>query len=870
VGARTALLWWSVIGATALLILAPTAAASSAYSGRVAGTPGLEAYWRLGETTGTNAVSVTGTNPGIYLGSPLLGQPGAIVDDTNGAVGLSSLLHRISVPDSSSLDLQDGPLTLEAWIKRSQVGTGFEAIISKGENAYGLFLLDNRVVLRKAGVPDGDIARSYISIIDTTTWHHVVATKNSLGARIYVDGADTTLTPIANKVLADNGSPLQIGLTGTNFPFRGSVDEVAIYRNVLEPSEVEAHQRIGTTPNTGRESQLTRYPYLTDVVENYATVSWATDQSSGDSAVVKWGRVGTESCTAPPNSVEATSTPIVVDNTPQYQWQANLTLSPDTEYCYRVYIGAEQLDLLGTDQTPRFRTQLRAGSTQAFSFGILGDWGDTRAAPDQANVMRLLARSGVRFTVTTGDNSYPDGTQSDYGDLDHPAALTQPPQNPGMSGVFGARNWAQVGASMPIFPTIGNHDIHETLTPGSSVGTCTASPTDPGTSTYLINWPQDRAVTNSQGLYCLKQYPSVNGTAVDDYPTAYYAFDAGNARFYILNTNWFFGNRGAGDEYRNDHASNWTPTSEQYKWLENDLKAHPDTPIKFAFFHYPLYSDDHNEPSDTYLQGADSLAGLLARNGVQIAFSGHAHSYQRNHPDPNGLLSYTTGTSGAIALTVGGPTGNSCSAIDAYAIGWDTYAQSGPPNTGDRCGAAPVPLTPAQVYHYLKVTVDGKKVTVTPIDSLGQTFDVQTYDFGPKPPGCPPACPPAGASGVPPSPDSKPVADKSAPVQVLTGSKTQDIDKLTVTVRVNEAGTVNVAGSVNVPGASKVYRFKSVKRSVGANKPTKIRLKLASKSLRPVKRALKRKKRLKARITVTARDAAANASKKQTTIKLRP
>jgi hypothetical protein len=75
---------------------------------------------------------------------------------------------------------------------------------------------------------------------------------------------------------------------------------------------------------------------------------------------------------------------------------------------------------------------------------------------------------------------------------------------------------------------------------------------------------------------------------------------------------------------------------------------------------------------------------------------------------------------------------------------------------------------------------------------------------------------------------------------------------------------------VNVPGASKVYRFKSVKRSVGANKPTKIRLKLASKSLRPVKRALKRKKRLKARITVTARDAAANASKKQTTIKLRP
>ena len=105
---------------------------------------------------------------------------------------------------------------------------------------------------------------------------------------------------------------------------------------------------------------------------------------------------------------------------------------------------------------------------------------------------------------------------------------------------------------------------------------------------------------------------------------------------------------------------------------------------------------------------------------------------------------------------------------------------------------------------------------------------------------------------------------------MLTGSKTQDIDKLTVTVRTNEAGTVNVAGSVSVPGASKVYRFKSVKKSIGANKQTKIRLKLASKSLKTVKRALKRKKRLKARITVTARDAAANTSKKSTTIKLRP
>ena len=34
------------------------------------------------------------------------------------------------------------------------------------------------------------------------------------------------------------------------------------------------------------------------------------------------------------------------------------------------------------------------------------------------------------------------------------------------------------------------------------------------------------------------------------------------------------------------------------------------------------------------------------------------------------------------------------------------------------------------MFHFLKVTVAGHRVTVTPTDSLGNTFDVQTYDFG--------------------------------------------------------------------------------------------------------------------------------------------
>jgi len=42
-----------------------------------------------------------------------------------------------------------------------------------------------------------------------------------------------------------------------------------------------------------------------------------------------------------------------------------------------------------------------------------------------------------------------------------------------------------------------------------------------------------------------------------------------------------------------------------------------------------------------------------------------------------------------------------------------------------------VPTDDAQVYHFLKVTVQGTSVTVAPTDSLGRTFDVQTYTVTP-------------------------------------------------------------------------------------------------------------------------------------------
>jgi hypothetical protein len=161
--------------------------------------------------------------------------------------------------------------------------------------------------------------------------------------------------------------------------------------------------------------------------------------------------------------------------------------------------------------------------------------------------------------------------------------------------------------------------------------------------------------------------------------------------------------------------------------LKADLAAHSGA-LKFAFFHYPLHSDSSSQPSDTYLTGAGGLEGLLANNNVGIVFNGHAHLYERNYPQIAGkpLVSYVTGGGGDA---IGGV--NSCSAFDAYAIGSSSSCR------------APKPASAANVYHFLLVTVNGNQVTVTPTDSTGRTFDVQTYTF-------------PGASGADASPPTAP------------------------------------------------------------------------------------------------------------------
>lgn len=82
--------------------------------------------------------------------------------------------------------------------------------------------------------------------------------------------------------------------------------------------------------------------------------------------------------------------------------------------------------------------------------------------------------------------------------------------------------------------------------------------------------------------------------------------------------------------------------------------------------------------------------------------------------------------------------------------------------------------------------------------------------------------------------------------------------------------TVSATGTVSVPKASRVYRLGAVRNVAIARGAKKtLRLKISKKARTAIARALKAKKRVKATIRISARDASGNVATAKRTIRLK-
>jgi hypothetical protein len=114
-----------------------------------------------------------------------------------------------------------------------------------------------------------------------------------------------------------------------------------------------------------------------------------------------------------------------------------------------------------------------------------------------------------------------------------------------------------------------------------------------------------------------------------------------------------------------------------------------------------------------------------------------------------------------------------------------------------------------------------------------------------------------------------PGVDKSTNFTFLDASSPQRIGKLSITASMGEPGTITATGTVRVPNASKVYKFKLASAPAIPGVKVKLRLRLPKKALKVVRKALKRHKKLSAKVTATAKDKSGNTLSEKGTIKLK-
>ncbi len=108
-------------------------------------------------------------------------------------------------------------------------------------------------------------------------------------------------------------------------------------------------------------------------------------------------------------------------------------------------------------------------------------------------------------------------------------------------------------------------------------------------------------------------------------PEYFYQFDYGNAQFFMIDSN-----------------KSLAPDSEQYKWLDQALSQSKAT-WKVTCHHHPCFTSDDDDYGD-HVEGkkggkptwgdinAQHLVPLYEKYGVDIAFNGHVHNYERSWP----------------------------------------------------------------------------------------------------------------------------------------------------------------------------------------------------------------------------------------------
>jgi len=229
--------------------------------------PSLLAYWTFDEGSGSIADDYSGNG---NTGTIVLGSGGWTRGMVNGALSFDGSATQVTVPNSSSLNPNNG-ITIAAWVNANN-WYNTPRIVEKGfsDNQYALFLNSSgSLEFLLAGVTNGILAASPPS---AGAWHHLAGTYDGSLMSLYIDGQLAT-QQVASGALSITGDPLAIGnKPGSSTPFDffyGILDDVRVYCGALPPAQI---------------AQLYNIDVVGDGIPDWWRLRWFGSSSSTNSA----------------------------------------------------------------------------------------------------------------------------------------------------------------------------------------------------------------------------------------------------------------------------------------------------------------------------------------------------------------------------------------------------------------------------------------------------------------------------------------------------------------------------------------------------------------------------------------------------------
>jgi hypothetical protein len=214
---------------------------------------GLVGWWRFEEKDGAPLEDSSGNgHAGKLVGA---------IQHCEGVSGQALLLTEgkqyVDLGNSPDFDFTSS-LSMEAWVNMRDnrcFPAYYPAIIGKGYStgSYSLHV-------RNGNRPncgflwselDGDNQRSYYqpteAVLMDREWNHVATTYDGEVLRIYINGHEVGQGLRGRVAIQKSKDALQIGwIPGGCDQFFGAIDEVALYKRALSPSEIYAHFQEGT------------------------------------------------------------------------------------------------------------------------------------------------------------------------------------------------------------------------------------------------------------------------------------------------------------------------------------------------------------------------------------------------------------------------------------------------------------------------------------------------------------------------------------------------------------------------------------------------------------------------------------------------